>query len=646
MAKGRGKYAGFWGAALRLVVVVVIAVILAGTLGAGDAAAASFTVTNTNDSGPGSLRNAIDQANTTVGTDTIEFAAGLSGTIPLTGGQLSITDDVEIEGPGPDQLSVSGTNSSRVFFLNSGVTVGISGLTITGGDGVSSGGGIENRGPLTLTDSVVTGNSAGDNGGGINNGFGGILTVEESTISGNTAADGGGIANSRGTLTVASSTISGNTVGSFGGGILNGGLTEISDSTISGNTSGVFGGGIATFGTLRVDNSTISGNTADDDGGGINNRSGLTEINFSTITENTAPEGQGSGVASLGNTTTSTGVFSSIIAGNEGSDVDFVRGTTNTFASEGYNLVGDGNATPAFNNTGDQVIGNAGPGLGPLKDNGGPTRTHAVRSGSPALDAGSPNCPPPATDQRGVSRPRDGDGNGTSRCDSGSFEKKPPASPGAKKANLSLTKKAGKRRPTMGTRLAYTLRVKNNGPNRATRVKIVDTLPKGVKVLSTSRGCKKVSGRKVRCYLAKLADGRSATRQIVVRVNKNGRLVNRAKVGSSVKDPNGKNNNARAIARAKAGPKPKPEPRSRLVNCNVKDPTVKLARGEQVVVTDRKPGKSVACVIGGNQLALARSLKNQQLGLVNQGGKQVKASKGKVVKAGARKVLVRVPGGF
>ena len=162
-------------------------------------------------------------------------------------------------------------------------------------------------------------------------------TVTDSTISGNTASgDGGGGILTRGALTVIDSTISGNTASGGGGGNRGGGIFS--------NTSGSQ--------TTTITNSTVSGNTAQNGGGGVHNNSGLTAIEFSTITKNTAPEGQGSGVASFGNDRTSTEVFSSIISGNQGTDVDFITNpfgdTTNTFVSEGYNLIDDGNATGAF----------------------------------------------------------------------------------------------------------------------------------------------------------------------------------------------------------------------------------------------------------------------------------------------------------
>jgi hypothetical protein len=153
------------------------------------------------------------------------------------------------------------------------------------------------------------------------------------------------------------------------------------------------------------------------------NFDGLTVIEFSTITNNTAPDGFGSGVASFGDTATRTEVLSSIISAKQGTDVDFVSDTTNSFLSGGFNVIGSGNAIGdddpntddnAFDQTGDNT-GVSDPGLDPLDSYGGPTQTHRLQSDSPALDAAT-RCPPPATDQRGVERPQG------PACDIGAYE--------------------------------------------------------------------------------------------------------------------------------------------------------------------------------------------------------------------------------
>jgi Ca2+-binding RTX toxin-like protein len=361
-----------------------------------------FVVTNTNDSGEGSLRQAILNANAAVGADTITFAGSVftdatADTITLTSEQLSITDSVTIIGTGANLLTISGNNNTRVFNIDDGNltadnTVSLSGLTITGGrtrtDFIGDGGGIFNRESLSVSNSIISGNltSGSDSqGGGIYSL--GSLSVNNSTISGNSTSgsesSGGGIY-SLGSLSVNNSTISSNsTVGSDSSG---GGIYSNSELT----------GAIAT-----LINSTISGNSAASFGGGVLNVDGLLRLQNSTITNNTTPDGLGSGVASIGNSATRTEVVSTIIAGNTNSNVDFVFGTgTNTFVSQGYNLIGAGNATGNFNQTGDRPDVTS-LGLAPLANNGGTSQTHALLSGSSALNAGT-NPTGLTTDQRGT----------------------------------------------------------------------------------------------------------------------------------------------------------------------------------------------------------------------------------------------------
>ncbi|MCU0705657.1 MAG: DUF4214 domain-containing protein [Fimbriiglobus sp.] len=311
---------------------------------------ATFLVTTTADSGAGSLRDAVAQANATAGADTIIFQAGL-GPVTLTSGQLSITDTTgatTITGPSTgtqlvQRSTAAGTPLFRLFNISSGVTASLNNLTITNGRSPSGssgsdnqGGGIRNVGKLTITNSVISGNGGTviSIGGGIFNGGGGAtLTIKGSTISGNSgltgvASNGGGISNSSGgTVTITSSTISGNVAtfdtgsGGSGGGIFNSGIMTVTSSTISGN-SGLTHAGISNSGTLTVTNSTISGNTANNtlggsgNGGGIGNGGTLT-LTGSTVSGNTARNqagnASGGGLFSSGTLTITNSTFS----GNE-----------------------------------------------------------------------------------------------------------------------------------------------------------------------------------------------------------------------------------------------------------------------------------------------------------------------------------------
>ena len=378
----------------RRIVFIFITLLYAAVGSVQSARAAIIKVTNTNDSGPGSLRDALAVANN---GDTID-ATGVSGTILLTSGELQINRPVTINGPGAGTLAVNGNGSSRVFENLAGLVGGviISGFTITNGDG-----GIRNFvGTLTVSNCTISNNF----GSGISNDPGlyfASLTVSNSTISGNSADYGGGISNTGG-LTVSNTTISGNSA-NYGGGISNvyngrvvAGVT-ISNSTLSGNVSTVDGGGVYNstdvnaFAVLSIENSTIGGNSATGHGGSIyNNSHGF------AFTPGLA----------LGSTILNAGASGGTI---------FNDGVGNV-TSLGYNLASDA-AGGVLTGPGDQI--NTNPLLGPLQDNGGPTFTHALLPGSPAIDAGDPSfTPPPDYDQRGPGFDRVVNG----RIDIGSFE--------------------------------------------------------------------------------------------------------------------------------------------------------------------------------------------------------------------------------
>jgi len=237
------------------------------------------------------------------------------------------------------------------------------------------------------------------------------VTIQNSTITrGSTTALGGGISNS-GNLTVMNSTISNNATTLSGGGVTNNTASSelfIYHSTVSGNSAAIAGGGLLNFaGTIITENSTISGNSASSDGGGIYNAGTFTMTN-NTITDNRT-ETTGGGIASASGASYLTSVSNSIVSGNvisttsTADDLALVLGITDSFTSEGYNLIGniDANIT-AFNQTGDQT-NITDPKLGPLQDNGGATFTHAWLAGSPAIDAGNTTL---TSDQRHAFRPQ------------------------------------------------------------------------------------------------------------------------------------------------------------------------------------------------------------------------------------------------
>ena len=239
------------------------------------ARAATFQVTNTNDSGPGSLRQAVIDANLAPGADTIAFA--VTGTITLTSGVIVVDGALEILGPGPRLLTVSGNRTSGILLVaSSSTTLRLSGLTLADGSARSSGGGaiLNSQGTVVVADTAFLRNSAFA-GGAIENANGGTMTITGSTFSGNSALPGGAISNARSTLTIANSTFVGNSA-VVGGAIynLNVATVRVTNSTFSGNTASAQGGGAldSAGGTsIAVENSIFAGDAcvgAVQDGGG------------------------------------------------------------------------------------------------------------------------------------------------------------------------------------------------------------------------------------------------------------------------------------------------------------------------------------------------------------------------------------------
>ncbi|MDX6615492.1 MAG: hypothetical protein QOD60_583 [Solirubrobacterales bacterium] len=425
-----------------------IAVLAAFALAPAAAGANPITVNTTadqNGTGPEcSLREAINAANTNAavggcpagsGADAIGFS--VTGTIDLgVAGELQITSDMQIQGPGAGALTLKGSGLNRVLDVSAG-NVSASGLTVTGGNysaplSTLDGGGIHNAGILTLDHVVVSGNKV-------------LLTLNGGTTN-NMIVRGGGIGNF-GTLTVRDSTVSGNTVFS--------GATAGSTS----NHASASGGGIYSQGpgSLTVERSTVSGNQVtatasganaggDSEGGGIFNATfGSFTVNRSTITANTTTATGGTPTATGG------GIFDDelklnatgdTIAGNAGAPAANVSGAVMITATEhiadsilanplgggtncdgalvsgGFNLE-SGNSC-ALGAATDLI--NKAPGLGPLASNGGPTETLALLPGSAAIDKGSSLGS--AVDQRGLPRITDFTAikNAADGSDIGAFE--------------------------------------------------------------------------------------------------------------------------------------------------------------------------------------------------------------------------------
>jgi RTX calcium-binding nonapeptide repeat (4 copies) len=342
------------------------------------AQADDIKVKNLNDSGPGSLARAIENANDDADADRILFKSKLSGTIELTANDplYILRGDLNIRGPGARKLSVDAGGDSRVFTVSAGfnglppIDVTISGLTITGGvaddpgpagDPGDLGGGILNVGPntsavgpdLTLKNVAVRGNTAAEDGGGVRN-LGGDLTIKSSTISGNTATqDGGGVATNKGQR-----------------------ISVIRRSTITGNHAGDLGGGVYLVGTnpstTAIRNSTVADNEATNAGGGV----------YET----------GYGATIRG----------SIVAGNTGSPADLDDGPWLT----SFSLIGDTKGATGLEDDGGNFF-DVDPNLKPLRNNGGPTDTHAFKKS--AAKNKVPKGQSEKKDQRGAPRKGKGD---------------------------------------------------------------------------------------------------------------------------------------------------------------------------------------------------------------------------------------------
>jgi hypothetical protein len=369
----------------------------------------------------------------------------LTGVGDVTGvrGDLDVIDKaITLEGAGAATTRIVASfpggarEFDRVLDVHPGARLTIADVTISGGSTTGSGGGVRNRGVLEANRIVVSSSSSGgatdgtledDRGGGIYTGPDAQLTLRDSEIRGNTARR-------------------------FGGGVFVdlGATATILNTTIADNVAvHANGGGLANQGTVTLTNSTISGNSANGNGGGIYNASsGLLTARNATISNNTANayaagNGDAGGAYNDSRTVGALTFRNSIIAGNQdlrSIDADPAESIypdlharfPNTIVGNSKNLIGSrdgiaGSLTIGTLGQGDLVTPAIG--LSPLGNYNSAVRVHLLLPNSPAVDAGDPlvciNAPVSNRDQRGLTRPIDGTGNGTAVCDIGAVELRP-----------------------------------------------------------------------------------------------------------------------------------------------------------------------------------------------------------------------------
>ena len=460
-------------AAWRWPVVAIILLALAGALRPPLAHAATITVAagevavSANDQC--SLREAIINANNDAATHADCTAGSGADIINLAAGPYSVTDsyaaysgntglpqiatNITINGNGATIDRNSGTGF-RLFAVSNAGNLTLNDLSLTDGAMTSDvgGGAIYNGGgTVTLNNVTLSGNNGtGSQGGGAIHANGGTTNANDSTFTNNTENGGGGgggiYANNGATVNVIDSTLTLNSATSNLGGAIATGYSGVNNINVSGSTlnnnSANTGGGIGIgAGTVIVTNSTISGNTASNAGGGIAGGNGTVTLNNVTITGNTA-NNQGGGVYSFATVNYNRSIVSGNFAsasydsgyevlnwGTDNANNDNVFGRSDITTARAF---GGGSFVPGANDTNATSNGGTPTALNAilsttLANNGGPTQTHALVAGSPAVDtAASPACaavPINGFDQRGY--PRNVDGNATAsanECDAGAYE--------------------------------------------------------------------------------------------------------------------------------------------------------------------------------------------------------------------------------
>ncbi len=442
----------------HLVFILMLVVALSAPAAIPVTATATFVVTKTADTNDGycdadcSLREAIRASNATPGSDTITLPAGYyllaipgAGEDEAATGDLDIYTDLTLNGAGAESTIIDGNRLDQVFEVMGSSEVILAGITISNGlrginnqfgstvmvsesklennSSPANGGGIANSGSLAIVQSIVRDNQAAIDGGGLwNDGIATVTGVEFTrNFSTGYGYNGGGVYNS-GTAILSDVTFNYNTA-EFGGGMVNIGNATLNSATFYSNRSGTAGGwggggGMVSYepdSLTSLTNVTFHGNISGSSGGGFDIYEGTAALINVTISENFG--GLGGGINA--EEASSVSLKNTIISGNTTAYMG--PECAGTFNSLGYNLVKDPkDCTLTGDETGNLYGVDAM--LGPLADNGGPTLTQALHPLSPALDSVANNqCPP--TDQRGITRPLDGNGDGEATCDMGAYER-------------------------------------------------------------------------------------------------------------------------------------------------------------------------------------------------------------------------------